>query len=118
VRGAAVAFESPKRLASSLRSRAAHSPGAQVVVCRELTKLHEEIVSGGAGYVATQYADVEPRGEITLVISAVAAPQAEESDAIAAVEELVAAGVPRKQAATLVARLTGLSRKLLYDAGL
>jgi 16S rRNA (cytidine1402-2'-O)-methyltransferase len=118
VRRAAVAFESPKRLAASLRSLAAHSPGAHVVVCRELTKLHEEIVSGGAGYVASQYADVEPRGEITLVISGLAPPQAEESEAIAAVAELVAAGVPRKQAAALVARLTGLSRKTLYDAGL
>jgi 16S rRNA (cytidine1402-2'-O)-methyltransferase len=114
----AVAFESPKRLAASLRSLAAHSPDAHVVVCRELTKLHEEIVSGSPGYVAGQYQDVDPRGEITLVISAVAAAAAPEADAVAAVEELVTAGVPRKQAAALVARLTGHSRKRLYDAGL
>jgi 16S rRNA (cytidine1402-2'-O)-methyltransferase len=70
----AVAFESPKRLAQSLRSLAAHSETAQVVVCRELTKLHEEVVSGSAAYVASQYADVDPRGEITLVVSGLAAP--------------------------------------------
>jgi 16S rRNA (cytidine1402-2'-O)-methyltransferase len=114
----AVAFESPKRLAASLRSLAAHSDGAHVVVCRELTKLHEEVVSGSAAYVASQYAEVDPRGEITLVVSRLAAPAAEDALAIEAVAELVAAGVPRKQAASLVARLTGISRKRLYDAGL
>jgi 16S rRNA (cytidine1402-2'-O)-methyltransferase len=114
----AVAFESPKRLAASLRSLAAHSDTPQVVVCRELTKLHEEIVSGSAAYVASQYADVDPRGEITLVVSGLAPAAAEDADAIEAVAELVAAGVPRKQAAALVSRLTGLSRKKLYDAGL
>jgi 16S rRNA (cytidine1402-2'-O)-methyltransferase len=114
----AVAFESPKRLAASLRSLAAHSETAQVVVCRELTKLHEEVVSGSATYVASQYSDVEPRGEITIVVSGLAAVAAEDVDAIDAVAELVAAGVPRKQAASLVARLTGISRKRLYDSGL
>jgi 16S rRNA (cytidine1402-2'-O)-methyltransferase len=89
-----------------------------VVVCRELTKLHEEVVSGSAAYVASQYAEVDPRGEITLVVSRLAAPAAEDALAIEAVAELVAAGVPRKQAASLVARLTGISRKRLYDAGL
>jgi 16S rRNA (cytidine1402-2'-O)-methyltransferase len=113
-----VAFESPKRLAASLRSLAAHSETAQVVVCRELTKLHEEVVSGSATYVASQYSDVEPRGEITIVVSGLAAVAAEDVDAIDAVAELVAAGVPRKQAASLVARLTGISRKRLYDSGL
>jgi len=115
---AAVGFESPKRLAASLRSLAEHSPGAHVVVCRELTKLHEEIVSGSAGDVATRYADVDPRGEITLVLSGVARVGADEHDAVEAVAELVAAGVPRKQAAALVARLTGLPRNRLYGAGL
>jgi 16S rRNA (cytidine1402-2'-O)-methyltransferase len=89
-----------------------------VVVCRELTKLHEEVVSGSAAYVASQYADVEPRGEITLVVSGLAPAAADDADAIEAVAELVAAGVPRKQAASLVARLTGVSRKRLYDSGL
>jgi 16S rRNA (cytidine1402-2'-O)-methyltransferase len=115
---AAVAFESPKRLAAALRSLATHSPDAHVVVCRELTKLHEEIVSGSARYVATQYADVDPRGEITLVVSGVAAPTTDEHEAVEAVAELVAAGVPRKQAAALVARLTGVPRNRLYEAGL
>jgi 16S rRNA (cytidine1402-2'-O)-methyltransferase len=114
----AVAFESPKRLASSLQSLAAHTPDAQVVVCRELTKLHEEIVSGSPRYVAGQYADVDPRGEITLVISGLEAPAKEEGAAGEAVAELVAAGVPRKQAAALVSRLTGVARNRLYESGL
>jgi 16S rRNA (cytidine1402-2'-O)-methyltransferase len=114
----AVAFESPKRLAASLRSLASFSADAQVVVCRELTKLHEEVVRGSVGYVASQFEDVEPRGEITLVVSGLPAEDTDETEALAAVAELVAAGVPRKQAAALVARLTGVARNRLYESGL
>src|SRR5436190_4423300 len=60
-----VAFESPKRLAKSL---AAIAPDRDVAVCRELTKMHEEIVRGTASELAARYADSPPRGEIVLVV--------------------------------------------------
>jgi 16S rRNA (cytidine1402-2'-O)-methyltransferase len=113
-----VAFESPRRLPTSLASLAAADPVRAVAVCRELTKLHEEVVRGTAREVAKGFA-AAPKGEITLVIGPpTAAPQVSAADASAAVSELVAAGVPRRQAADVVARLTGLARNALYRESL
>jgi 16S rRNA (cytidine1402-2'-O)-methyltransferase len=107
-----VAFESPKRLPATLRSLADELPGREVAVCRELTKKFEEVVRGPAAEVATRFGE-PPKGEITLVLG----PGGAERDATGAVEavaELVAAGVPRRQAADVVSRLTGASRNELY----
>jgi len=114
----AVAFESPKRLALALRTLAGVAPERPVAVCRELTKLHEEVVRGTAAELADRFADA-PKGEITIVIGAAAsAPPVEERDALEAVVELVAAGVPRRQAADVVARLARISRNTLYSKSL
>ena len=112
-----VAFESPRRLPATLRSLAAADPGRAVAVCRELTKRFEDVVNGTAAEVAKRFAE-PPKGEITLVIGA--APEAEPGAgaALAAVAELVEAGIPRKQAAELVARLTGVARNRLYRGSL
>ena len=114
---AVVAFESPRRLPVTLTSLAAALPDRPVAVCRELTKQFEEVVRGTATEVAERFSS-EPRGEITLVIGpgAVAAP--DEDAAVGAVSELVGAGLPRRQAADLVARLTGASRNALYRGSL
>ena len=63
----AVAFESPKRVGASLASLAAIDPGRMVAVCRELTKLHEEVVIGTADELAERFV-AGARGEITVVI--------------------------------------------------
>ena len=115
----AVAFESPKRLPATLRSLAGAAPGRPVAVCRELTKRFEEIVRGSAAELADRFAE-PPKGEITLVLGAaepVAAGLGGEA-ALGVVSELVAAGVPRRQAADLVARLTRSSRNTLYRESL
>jgi 16S rRNA (cytidine1402-2'-O)-methyltransferase len=109
----AVAFESPQRLPATLRSLAEAEPKRAVAVCRELTKLHEEVVRGGAAELAERFAQ-PPRGEITLVIGPGAGVVADVEAAAAAVAELVAEGVPRRRAAEVVARLTGTSRNELY----
>jgi 16S rRNA (cytidine1402-2'-O)-methyltransferase len=117
----AVAFESPRRLPKTLRSLAAADPGRAVAVCRELTKRHEEIVRGRVDEVAARFPE-PPRGEITLVIAAGNQPRPVDRAALAAaaeaVAELVAAGVARRRAADIVSRLTGISRKRLYDLSL
>ena len=113
----AVAFESPRRLPASLRSLASVSPERPVAVCRELTKRFEEVVRGTASEVAERFAE-PPRGEITLVLGAVEAERGSDEDARAAVAELVAAGAGRRQAADVVARLTGGSRNELYRESL
>src|SRR6185437_7482814 len=93
-----VAFESPRRLPATLRSLAAFDPVRPVAVCRELTKRFEEIVRGTAPEVAERFAQ-PPKGEITLVVGAGEGREADDAAALAAVAELVAAGVPRRQAA-------------------
>jgi 16S rRNA (cytidine1402-2'-O)-methyltransferase len=109
----AVAFESPQRLPATLRSLAEAAPERTVAVCRELTKKFEEVVRGTALEVAERFAE-PPKGEITLVVGPAVAIDRVARDAAAAVAELVAAGVARRQAANVVARLTGSSRNELY----
>jgi len=114
----AVAFESPRRLPATLRSLAAADPGRTIAVCRELTKLHEQMVRGSAEEVAAAFTE-PPKGEITLIVGPAAKAEPTELAAAAqGVAELVAAGLPRRKAAEVVARLTGLSRRRLYDMSL
>ena len=110
---AAVAFESPQRLPGTLRSLADADPERLVTVCRELTKVHEEIVRGTATEAAARFSE-PPRGEITLVIGPGEPGMPDVDEAVAAVAELLAVGVPRRRAAEIVARLTGASRNELY----
>jgi 16S rRNA (cytidine1402-2'-O)-methyltransferase len=114
-----VAFESPRRLPSSLASLAAADADRPVAVCRELTKRFEEVVRGPARVVAERFREA-PKGEITLVFGpAGGAPgDARGEEAVAAVAELAEAGIPRRRAAELVARLTGLPRNRLYRESL
>jgi 16S rRNA (cytidine1402-2'-O)-methyltransferase len=112
----AVAFESPQRLPATLRSLAAVEPEREVAVCRELTKRFEEIVRGTARELAERYAEA-PRGELTLVVGP-GARGVDEEPSLAAVAELVALGVPRRRAAAVVSRLTGVARNRLYRGSL
>ena len=118
-RHALVAFESPQRIGRSLASLAEALPDRPVAVCRELTKRFEEVVRGPAAEVAEGFADAT-KGEITIVIgpSEAAGEVADEGDALRAVAELVAGGTPRRTAAEVVSRLTGIPRNRLYRASL
>jgi 16S rRNA (cytidine1402-2'-O)-methyltransferase len=109
-----VAFESPQRLPAALRSLASAQPERPVAVCRELTKRFEEVVRGSAADVARRFEE-PPRGEITLVLGAVGTDVPKDGEeALAVVRELVDAGLPRRRAAELVSRLTGIARNDLY----
>src|SRR5215210_2716733 len=115
---ALVAFESPQRLGRSLASLAESLPERPVAVCRELTKRFEEVVRGPAAEVSRRFAE-EVKGEVTLVIGpADAETRQDEETAFAAVAALVAEGTPRRAAADVVARLTGLPRNRLYHGSL
>jgi 16S rRNA (cytidine1402-2'-O)-methyltransferase len=115
----AVAFESPRRLPDALRTLAAVSPERPVAVCRELTKQFEEVARGPAAELAERFAE-PPKGEVTLVVGAGAASGGEAAPGAAAeaVAELVGAGMPRRQAVDVVARLLRLSRNTLYAESL
>jgi 16S rRNA (cytidine1402-2'-O)-methyltransferase len=109
-----VAFESPRRLAASLALLAELDPVRPVAVCRELTKLHEEVRRGSAAELAAHYAQDTVRGEIVLVVGAAAPGAASREDALAAVRELVSAGARPRSAAGVVAGLTGVAANELY----
>ena len=111
-----VAFESPKRVPSTLRALAELEPERKVAVCRELTKLHEEVVVGSAEELAERF-ERGTRGEIVLVLRAAAEQALQErelEDAIEAVDRLVQAGARRRSAAQVVASLTGFPANRLY----
>ena len=110
-----VAFESPRRLAKSLAALAEIDAERAVAVCRELTKVHEEVVRGTAAELATRYADAPPKGEVALVVG----PASVEPDlgpALDAVKRLVEAGAKPRAAASIVAELTGTGANALYRA--
>ena len=125
-----VVYEAPGRVAATLRDLAAAcGPERAAAICRELTKLHEEIVRGPLGELSRRASDGEItlRGEFAIVVGeqpggrpATAASEAAAGDALAAamadVERLVAEGSPRGDAARRVAAATGIPRRRLYGA--
>jgi 16S rRNA (cytidine1402-2'-O)-methyltransferase len=110
-----VAFESPRRLPASLAALAALAPDRAAVVCRELTKLHEEVVRGTLGELARRFRD-EAKGEIVVVIApaSAAAASADVAFAVDALRRLVQSGARPRAAASVVAALTGTRPNDLY----
>jgi 16S rRNA (cytidine1402-2'-O)-methyltransferase len=110
-----VAFESPRRVATSLSVLAAVDPDRPVAVCRELTKLNEEVVRGRADELAERYGAEAPRGEVAVVIGgAPGSPGPDTGPAIEALRRLVDAGARARPAAAVVSELTGVSANALY----
>jgi 16S rRNA (cytidine1402-2'-O)-methyltransferase len=109
-----VAFESPRRLAGTLALLAGRDPRRPAAVCRELTKLHEEVRRGAASDLYEHYRVNPPRGEVVLVVGAAEPGGAQLPEALAALREIVAAGARARPAAGAVARLTGVAANELY----
>jgi 16S rRNA (cytidine1402-2'-O)-methyltransferase len=111
-----VAFESPRRLPATLRMLAELDPQRPAAVCRELTKLHEEVRRGSAAELAAHYGAPRAsalRGEVVLVLGA--APERRPNGAAAqAVADLIDAGARPRPAAAAVAKLTGVGANELY----
>jgi 16S rRNA (cytidine1402-2'-O)-methyltransferase len=113
-----VAFESPRRLPDSLAALAALAPDRPAAVCRELTKLHEEVARGPLAELARHFRD-EVKGEVVVVIAAAggnARGSADEAFAADALRRLVQAGARPRAAASVVAALTGTRANDLYRA--
>lgn len=119
LRATLVFYETAPRLAASLAAVGALLPGREVAVARELTKLFEECRSGSAAELAAHYAAHPPRGEIVLLVGppGEAAAPAEAPDVDALLRAELATAKP-SQAASAVARRTGLDRKTLYARAL
>jgi len=113
-----VFFESPARLAATLGDMAgAFGASRRAAVCRELTKLFEEIRRGGVADLAAWAAE-GVKGEIVVVVEGAEPRAVSPDDALAQVQALVAAGVRLKDACAEVAAATGLRSRDLYQAAL
>jgi 16S rRNA (cytidine1402-2'-O)-methyltransferase len=110
-----VAYESPRRIGATLAVLAELDPERPAAVCRELTKVHEEVVRGSAAELAERFAE-GTRGEVVLVVGPAAAGggEADLGAAREAVERLVEAGARRRAAASVVASLMGVPANSLY----
>ena len=113
-------YEAPHKLAATLRDLAdTLGSGRPVSLCRELTKLHEEVVRTTLGEAAEKYREEAPRGEFVLVVRG-AEPREEEpaglEDGLALVERLRdGEGLSLRDAVKRAAKELGLSRNELYD---
>jgi 16S rRNA (cytidine1402-2'-O)-methyltransferase len=117
-RRTAVLYESPRRLGAALAELAAAlGESRRAVVCRELTKTHEEVVRGTLAELAAAFA-AGARGEITIVVAgaAGAGPAISLEDAAAQAIARARDGEPRNAAIAAVARAHGLARRAVYDA--
>ena len=113
-----VFFESPNRLADALGDIAtAFGADRRVAVCRELTKLYEEVRRGTAAELV-EWATAGVKGEICIVVEGGVVQEIDLETGITQVKALVAAGSKLKDAASEVADATGLGKRDLYEGAL
>ena len=111
-----IAFESPGRLPKTLATLAARDPDRRIVVCRELTKMHEQVVRGTASEVGARFTEPPP-GEVTIVLAAGiprasgGPPEAQLHDALVHLRD---AGLGARRASEVAAILSGRPRRELY----
>ncbi len=114
-----VLFESGPRLAGSLADLAAGLGEREAAICRELTKLHEEIRNDNLAALARAYAaGAESRGEIVIVVAPPTAPDAPDAAAIDAMIRSALRRASVKDAASEIAETTGLPRRDIYQRAL
>lgn len=115
-RGVVVLFEAPNRLAKTLAHLAEHEPQRLVCVCREMTKVYEEVRRAPAAAMAEWAASKEVLGEITLVIGPTTQEErgADETAIAAAIERCMAAGLSARDTATAVAAVLGVPKRQVY----
>ena len=115
-------YEAPHKLLTTLEDlREAFGPDRGISLCRELTKLHEEVVRTTLGEAVEKYTANPPKGEFVLIVAGAAPAQKEvpsETDAAARVAQLMDEGLSRKDAVKQTARELGLPKNAVYDISL
>jgi 16S rRNA (cytidine1402-2'-O)-methyltransferase len=117
LRSSLIFFESPRRLAESLRDMCVVLGRRQGAIVRELTKLHEEVCRGELSDLSLKYSSEAPRGEITIIVGPPesAAPNLDRLDALL---DKALAFMPVRAAAELVSDALGLPRRAAYERAL
>ena len=115
-------YEAPHKLLSTLEDMAqSFGEDRPISLCRELTKLHEEVVRTTLGQAVVKYTENPPKGEFVLIVAG-AQPETKESatsdDAARRVKELMAEGMSRKDAVKQTAKELDLPKNVVYDAAL
>ena len=115
-------YEAPHKLVATLESMAeVFGNDRSISLCRELTKLHEEVVRTTLGQAICMYTEQPPKGEFVLVVAG-AQPEVKEAptaqDAAARVAQLMEAGMSRKDAIKQTAKELELPKNVVYDAAL
>ena len=117
-----VFYEAPHKLRQTLADLAdAFGPDRPISLCRELTKLHEEVLRMSLGEAIAYYTEQPPRGEYVLVLRGCDAPQAPSAtveDGVARARELMEQGLSRKDAIRQAAKELNLPKNALYGASL
>lgn len=112
-------YEAPHKLAGTLRDLAeVFGPDRPITLCRELTKLHEEIFRATLGEAAAHYAANAPRGEFVLVVRGAERREEQEAtleDGLLLVDKLRSEGLSLRDAVRRSAQELGLSRNRLYE---
>ena len=115
-RGTLVAFETPHRLKAALDDILDALGNRRITVCREMTKLHEEIFRGVVSDAQDHFE--RPRGEFTLVIEGAVedkrSPDVQEREARGLIARLKEEGIGAKQSVAQIVEKTGLSRRKAY----
>ena len=115
-------YEAPHKHLSPLEDLAeAFGENRPISLCRELTKLHEEVVRTTLGEAVTKYTENSPKGEFVLVVAGAPAQMKEtasETDAAARVAQLIAEGLSRKDAVKQTAKELDLPKNVVYDIAL
>ena len=113
-------YEAPHKLLNTLQDLLnAFGPDRRISLCRELTKLHEEVIRTTLQGALDYYQELAPRGEYVLVLEGCEAPAETEltlEDALALVAKKLEEGLSRKDAVKQVAKETGFAKNALYDA--
>ena len=116
-----VMFETPHRIEAALADMAALFPERKIVLAREISKTFETFLSGSVAEIQTalQVDSNQSRGEMVLILHpAQVEKHSDMPEAAQQVMKVLAADLPTKQAADLAAKITGQSKKALYDLAL
>ncbi|HEY9615690.1 MAG TPA: 16S rRNA (cytidine(1402)-2'-O)-methyltransferase [Microcoleaceae cyanobacterium] len=113
-------YEAPHRLRATLQDLVILGETRQVVLARELTKLHEELWRGSIAEAIAHYQEREPQGEYTIVVAGAERVQAalSETAIVAELKSLLAQGLSRSEASRQLAQQTALPRRQIYQLAL